>query len=105
MCKCTLWERVENWVLSSLKRCSYKSSEAFILICNVPVCPPTAAGPPEEDELFESAIVETNCIFRLLDDKLVPDDDQWGKVPHSTLLESKEVRDWTGQVRHVIYQK
>ncbi|CAB1317093.1 unnamed protein product, partial [Coregonus sp. 'balchen'] len=33
-----------------------------------------------EDELFESAIVETNCIFRLLDDKLVPDDDQWGKV-------------------------
>uniref|UniRef100_A0A8C7UTF5 HP domain-containing protein n=1 Tax=Oncorhynchus mykiss TaxID=8022 RepID=A0A8C7UTF5_ONCMY len=50
-----------------------------------------SAGPPEEDELFESAIVETNCIFRLLDDKLVPDDDQWGKVPHSTLLESKEV--------------
>ncbi|XP_041752746.2 supervillin [Coregonus clupeaformis] len=50
-----------------------------------------SAGPPEEDELFESAIVETNCIFRLLDDKLVPDDDQWGKVPRSTLLESKEV--------------
>uniref|UniRef100_A0A6Q2ZKR4 HP domain-containing protein n=1 Tax=Esox lucius TaxID=8010 RepID=A0A6Q2ZKR4_ESOLU len=44
-----------------------------------------------EDELFESAIVETNCIFRLVDDKLVPDDSQWGKVPSSTLLESKEV--------------
>lgn len=51
----------------------------------------TAAGPPEEDEQFESAIVETNCIFRLLDDKLVPDDDEWGKVPRSSLLESKEV--------------
>lgn len=50
-----------------------------------------AAGPPEEDEQFESAIVETNCIFRLLDDKLVPDDDEWGKVPRSSLLESKEV--------------
>ncbi|XP_055721942.1 supervillin-like isoform X1 [Salvelinus fontinalis] len=50
-----------------------------------------SAGPLEEDELFESAIVETNCIFRLLDDKLIPDDDQWGKVPRSTLLESKEV--------------
>ncbi|CDQ82854.1 unnamed protein product [Oncorhynchus mykiss] len=50
-----------------------------------------AAGPLEEDELFESAIVETNCIFRLLEDKLVPDDDQWGKVPRSTLLQSKEV--------------
>ncbi|KAM9350022.1 supervillin isoform 2-T2 [Symphorus nematophorus] len=49
------------------------------------------AGPPEEDEQFENAIVETNCIFRLLDDKLVPDDDEWGKVPRSSLLESKEV--------------
>uniref|UniRef100_A0A8C7IJS3 Supervillin n=1 Tax=Oncorhynchus kisutch TaxID=8019 RepID=A0A8C7IJS3_ONCKI len=50
-----------------------------------------SAGPLEEDELFEGAIVETNCIFRLLEDKLVPDDDQWGKVPRSTLLQSKEV--------------
>uniref|UniRef100_A0A8D3DNG1 HP domain-containing protein n=1 Tax=Scophthalmus maximus TaxID=52904 RepID=A0A8D3DNG1_SCOMX len=49
------------------------------------------AGPPEEDEQFENAIVETNCIFRLLDDKLVPDDDEWGKVPHNSLLASKEV--------------
>uniref|UniRef100_A0A3Q3LTX8 Supervillin-like n=1 Tax=Mastacembelus armatus TaxID=205130 RepID=A0A3Q3LTX8_9TELE len=50
-----------------------------------------AAGPPEEDEEFENAIVETNCIFRLQDDKLVPDDDEWGKVPRSSLLTSKEV--------------
>ncbi|XP_035025689.2 supervillin isoform X10 [Hippoglossus stenolepis] len=49
------------------------------------------AGPPEEDEQFENAIVETNCIFRLLDDKLVPDDEEWGKVPHNSLLASKEV--------------
>uniref|UniRef100_A0A674MZU8 Supervillin n=1 Tax=Takifugu rubripes TaxID=31033 RepID=A0A674MZU8_TAKRU len=49
------------------------------------------AGPPEEDEQFENAIVETNCIFRLLDDKLVPEDDEWGKVPRSSLLNSKEV--------------
>uniref|UniRef100_A0A672Z119 Supervillin n=1 Tax=Sphaeramia orbicularis TaxID=375764 RepID=A0A672Z119_9TELE len=49
------------------------------------------SGPPEEDEHFENAIVETNCIFRLLDDKLVPDDDEWGKVPHSSLMSSKEV--------------
>lgn len=50
-----------------------------------------AAGPPEEDEHFENAIVETNCIFRLVDDKLVPDDDEWGKIPRSCLLTSKEV--------------
>lgn len=49
------------------------------------------AGPSEEDEQFENAIVETNCIFRLLDDKLVPEDEEWGKVPHSSLLSSREV--------------
>ncbi|XP_045907638.1 supervillin-like isoform X4 [Micropterus dolomieu] len=49
------------------------------------------AGPPEQDEQFENAIVETNCIFRLLDDKLVPDDDEWGKVPRTSLLASTEV--------------
>ncbi|XP_063742449.1 supervillin-like isoform X3 [Eleginops maclovinus] len=49
------------------------------------------AGPPEDDEQFENAIVETNCIFRLLDDKLVPDDEEWGKVPRSSLLAAKEV--------------
>ncbi|KAM9440148.1 supervillin isoform 5-T5 [Clarias gariepinus] len=49
------------------------------------------AGTPEEDEFFESAIVETNCIFRLVDDKLLPDDDSWGRVPRCSLLGSKEV--------------
>ncbi|KAL4624638.1 supervillin-like [Arapaima gigas] len=50
-----------------------------------------SAGPPEEDELYESAIVETNCTYRLVEDKLIPDDDFWGRVPRSSLLNSKEV--------------
>lgn len=51
-----------------------------------------AAGTPDEDELYEGAIVETNCIYRLMDDKLVPDDDFWAKVPRCSLLDPKEVR-------------
>ncbi|XP_012821109.1 supervillin isoform X3 [Xenopus tropicalis] len=50
-----------------------------------------AAGSPEEDERYENAIIETNCIYRLLEDKLVPVDEFWGKVPKCSLLESKEV--------------
>uniref|UniRef100_A0A4W5Q873 Supervillin a n=1 Tax=Hucho hucho TaxID=62062 RepID=A0A4W5Q873_9TELE len=50
-----------------------------------------SAGTPDEDELYESAIIETNCIYRLVDDKLVPDDDFWGKVPRCTLLSPKQV--------------
>ncbi|XP_026527981.1 supervillin isoform X7 [Notechis scutatus] len=50
-----------------------------------------AVGTPEEDEMYEAAIIETNCIYRLVDDKLIPDDDHWGKMPKCTLLNSKEV--------------
>ncbi|XP_078519507.1 supervillin isoform X26 [Lissotriton helveticus] len=49
------------------------------------------AGEPDEDEKYENAIIETNCIYRLLDDKLVPDDEYWGKIPRCSLLNSKEV--------------
>ncbi|XP_042637097.1 supervillin [Orycteropus afer afer] len=50
-----------------------------------------SAGDPKEDELYETAIIETNCIYRLMDDKLVPDDDYWGKIPKCSLLQPKEV--------------
>ncbi|XP_021176474.2 supervillin a isoform X4 [Fundulus heteroclitus] len=50
-----------------------------------------SAGTPDEDELYEAAIVETNCIYRLMGDKLVPDDDFWARMPRCTLLHPKEV--------------
>ncbi|XP_056111551.1 supervillin a isoform X12 [Rhinichthys klamathensis goyatoka] len=50
-----------------------------------------AAGTPEEDEFYETAVVETNCIYRLMEDKLIPEDDYWGRVPRCTMLNSKEV--------------
>uniref|UniRef100_A0A7N6AUM3 HP domain-containing protein n=1 Tax=Anabas testudineus TaxID=64144 RepID=A0A7N6AUM3_ANATE len=50
-----------------------------------------SAGTPDEDELYEGAIVETNCIYRLMDDKLIPDDDFWAKMPRCSLLNPKEV--------------
>ncbi|NWH59916.1 SVIL protein, partial [Geococcyx californianus] len=50
-----------------------------------------SAGNPEEDEMYEAAIIETNCIYRLVEDKLIPEDDYWGKVPKCNLLQPKEV--------------
>ncbi|XP_075275757.1 supervillin isoform X17 [Opisthocomus hoazin] len=50
-----------------------------------------SAGSPEEDEMYEAAIIETNCVYRLVEDKLIPEDDYWGKVPKCTLLQPKEV--------------
>ncbi|XP_075927117.1 supervillin isoform X3 [Petromyzon marinus] len=48
-------------------------------------------GPPEEDELYENDVVATNCAFRLQGERLVPDDECWGKVPRCTMLNPCDV--------------
>ncbi|KAG9350075.1 hypothetical protein JZ751_026428 [Albula glossodonta] len=49
------------------------------------------AGDPEEDELYESGVVESNCVYRLVEDRLVPHDDAWASIPSVSMLNSKEV--------------
>uniref|UniRef100_A0A1A8NG14 HP domain-containing protein n=1 Tax=Nothobranchius pienaari TaxID=704102 RepID=A0A1A8NG14_9TELE len=49
------------------------------------------AGSPEEDEQFESGVVDSNGVYRLEGDKLVPHEDAWASIPSVTLLNSKEV--------------
>ncbi|CAM9366095.1 unnamed protein product [Lampetra planeri] len=48
-------------------------------------------GPPEEDEQYENDVVATNCAFRLQGERLVPDDECWGKVPRCTMLNPCDV--------------
>ncbi|KAA0725355.1 Supervillin [Triplophysa tibetana] len=64
------------------------------------------AGEPEEDELYENAIEESNGVYRLLEDKLVPYEEAWASIPSVSLLNSKEalvfdfgseVYVWTGK--------
>ncbi|XP_034050636.1 supervillin [Thalassophryne amazonica] len=49
------------------------------------------AGEPEEDELYESGVVDSNGVYRLQGDKLVPHEDAWASIPSVSLLNSKEV--------------
>ncbi|KAF7705184.1 supervillin [Silurus meridionalis] len=65
-----------------------------------------AAGDPDEDELYESGIVEANGVYRVVEDKLVPYDEAWASIPSVALLNSKEalvfdfgseVYVWTGK--------
>ncbi|XP_037547361.1 supervillin [Nematolebias whitei] len=49
------------------------------------------AGEPEEDELYESGVLDSNGVFRLEGDKLVPHEDAWASIPSVSLLNSKEV--------------
>lgn len=65
-----------------------------------------AAGEPEEDELYESGIIESSAIYRVVEDKLVPYEEAWASIPSVSILNSKEslvldfgseVYVWTGK--------
>ncbi|MEQ2157802.1 hypothetical protein GOODEAATRI_005579, partial [Goodea atripinnis] len=49
------------------------------------------AGAPEEDELFEQGVVESNCVYSLVEDRLVPHELAWASIPSTSLLGSSEV--------------
>ncbi|KAI3365268.1 hypothetical protein L3Q82_010361, partial [Scortum barcoo] len=53
--------------------------------------PYRGAGEPEEDELYESGVLDSNGVYRLEGDKLVPHEDAWASIPSVSLLNSKEV--------------
>ncbi|XP_041825180.1 supervillin isoform X2 [Melanotaenia boesemani] len=48
------------------------------------------AGTPEEDELYEQGVVESNCVYRLVDNRLVPHEEAWASTPSTSLLGSTE---------------
>lgn len=58
----------------------------FYFVCVLP-----GAGEPDEDELYESAVVESNCVYRLVEDKLIPYEEACASIPTVSLLNSKEV--------------
>ncbi|XP_056153072.1 supervillin [Lampris incognitus] len=49
------------------------------------------AGEPEEDEFYESGVVDSNGVYRLQGEKLVPHQEAWASIPSVSLLNSKEV--------------
>ncbi|XP_026180656.1 supervillin isoform X2 [Mastacembelus armatus] len=48
------------------------------------------AGAPEEDELYEHGVVESNCVYRLVGDRLVPHEKAWASIPSISVLGSTE---------------
>ncbi|KAF7646852.1 hypothetical protein LDENG_00181420 [Lucifuga dentata] len=48
------------------------------------------AGATEEDELYERGVVESNCMYRLVENRLVPHEQAWASTPSISLLGSDE---------------
>lgn len=52
------------------------------------------AGHPDEDELYESAIIDTNMVYELKDKQLVPHEKFWGALPKIEILDQNKV-NWS----------
>lgn len=48
-------------------------------------------GAEAEDEAYERAVAESNCVYRLQENRLVPEEQAWASVPSVSLLGSSEV--------------
>jgi supervillin len=53
--------------------------------------PFSGAGHPDEDELFESAIIATNMVYEVQDNELVPVMEYWGAIPKIEMLDPSKV--------------
>lgn len=53
--------------------------------------PLTNAGHSEEDELIESCLQETNMVYELQDEELVPVDDFWGQALNISAVNSRKI--------------
>ncbi|XP_068618233.1 uncharacterized protein [Battus philenor] len=52
---------------------------------------PVEAGHADEDEIFESCIVQTNMCYEVIDDELVPIKEYWGQVPRIAMLHLSKI--------------
>ncbi|XP_041987273.1 supervillin-like isoform X6 [Aricia agestis] len=52
---------------------------------------PAPTGPSEEDEIFESCIIQTNMCYEVIDDELVPIQEYWGQMPKIAMLNQSKV--------------
>ncbi|XP_047026886.1 supervillin-like isoform X3 [Helicoverpa zea] len=52
---------------------------------------PVETGHADEDEIFESCILQTNMCYEVMDDELVPIKEYWGQVPKIAMLNQTKV--------------
>ncbi|KAJ8715962.1 hypothetical protein PYW08_013247 [Mythimna loreyi] len=52
---------------------------------------PIETGHADEDEIFESCILQTNMCYEVMDDELVPIKEYWGQVPKIAMLNQTKV--------------
>lgn len=65
--------------------CYYSSCVIFF------PCAAQEAGHPDEDELYETALLETNIVYELQGSELIPLEKYWGCIPRIEMLDPSKV--------------
>lgn len=83
-------------VQESLGKFSDKSSREFwkLLGKNDGICSVDEiidSGHADEDELFEACLIETNQVYELVNEALVPVEEYWGQIPKISMLDMDKV--------------
>ncbi|CAG9794016.1 unnamed protein product [Diatraea saccharalis] len=52
---------------------------------------PVETGHADEDEIYESCIVQTNMCYEVIDDELVPIKEYWGQMPKIAMLNQSKI--------------
>ncbi|XP_013190593.2 supervillin isoform X1 [Amyelois transitella] len=67
---------------------------------------PVETGNADEDEIYESCIIQTNMCYEVMDDELVPIKDYWGQMPKIAMLnQSKTIVFDFGSEMYIWYGK
>lgn len=48
-------------------------------------------GHPDEDELYETFMIDTNMVYEIKDEELVPLEKYWGIIPKIEMLDPNKV--------------
>ncbi|KAM3966427.1 LOW QUALITY PROTEIN: supervillin [Aphomia sociella] len=52
---------------------------------------PAETGQADEDEIYESCIIQTNMCYEVIDDELIPIKEYWGQMPKIAMLHQSKV--------------
>ncbi|XP_017777555.1 PREDICTED: supervillin isoform X2 [Nicrophorus vespilloides] len=70
---------------------SSKDSDKFWKLLNADEKKIVEAGHPDEDEVYETRMIDTNMIYYVENDELVPLEEYWGKIPKIEMLQPSRV--------------
>lgn len=87
-CRATKIITIEDKISCSLKQITNFWQHLGVIDNNQEII---EAGHPDEDEIYESAMIDTNVVYEVTNDVLLPLDKYWGAIPKIKMLDPSKI--------------